>query len=90
MPKKGQTKANAKPNSVRQRGFNSKPQQKKNRAARNKARAQAIAEGRVKKGDGRVVGHKKRLGSGGSNAKSNTRIESKKKSAKEGGRVRRR
>jgi hypothetical protein len=90
MPQKGQTKSNAKPNSVRQRGFNSKTQQKKNRAARNKARARAEREGRVSKGDGQIVGHKKRLGAGGSNSSSNTRIETKKKSTREGGRVRRR
>lgn len=90
MPKRADTKANAKPNSVRQRKFNSSPQQKKNRAARNKARAAAEREGRVSKGDGRIVGHKKRLGAGGSNAKSNHRIETKEQSTREGGRVRKR
>ena len=90
MPKRGQIKSNAKPNSVRQRKFNSKPQQKKNRAARNKARARAERAGKVSKGDGKVVGHKKRLGAGGSNSTGNTRVESRKKSTREGGRVRRR
>ena len=90
MPKRGQTSSSAKPNSVRQRKFNSKPQQKKNRAARNKARAQAERAGKVKKGDNKVVHHKKRLGAGGSNSTGNTRIQSKKKSTQEGGRVRKR
>lgn len=53
------------------------PAQKKKRAARNKARRQAIADGRAKKGDGKDIDHKKPLRSGGSTAKSNTRVRSK-------------
>jgi hypothetical protein len=90
MPKKGSYKKGAKPKSVQARKFNSKPQQKKNRAARNAARARAVKAGTVSKGDGKVVNHKKRLGAGGSNAKSNTSVQSKRKSAAEGGRTRRR
>lgn len=90
MAKKGQYKKNAKARSVKQRKFNSKPSQKKNRAERNTARARAQKAGKVKKGDSRVVHHKKRLGAGGTNAPSNLSITSKKKSEKEGGRVRRR
>lgn len=85
-PKK---KANAKPDSKKQRAYNSKPEQKKNRAARNKARREAIKEGKVSKGDGKDVGHKKGLAQGGSNAKSNRRVESastnRKRGAKLGG-----
>lgn len=76
--------------SVKQRKFNAKPQQKKNRAKRNAARKRAVRAGQVRKGDGKVVHHKKRLGAGGSNAPSNTRVTTKKQSTKEGGRVRRR
>jgi hypothetical protein len=90
MPKAGQFKKNAKPNSVRQRAFNSRPEQKRNRAARNKARREAERAGKVKKGDGKVVGHRKRLGAGGSNSTGNHRIETRKQSTREGGRVRRR
>ena len=75
MPAKKQK--NAKPDSKRQRKYNSSPEQKKKRAMRNKARREAIKDGRVKKGDGKEVDHKKPLRSGGSNAKSNTRVRSK-------------
>jgi len=57
--------------------YNAKPDQKKKRAMRNKARRQAIKEGKVKKGDGKDIDHKKPLRSGGSNSKSNQRVRSK-------------
>ena len=47
---------------------------KKDRAARNQARKVAEREGRVKKGDGKEIDHKKPLSKGGSNAKSNQRV----------------
>ena len=53
------------------------PQAKKDRAARNKARRQAIREGRVKVGDGKEIDHKKPLSRGGSNARSNKRVVSR-------------
>lgn len=56
--------------------YHSKPEQKKNRASRNSARAQAEKEGKVKKGDGKDVDHKKPLRSGGGNSKSNLRVRS--------------
>lgn len=59
------------------KAYNAKPEQKKKRAMRNKARRQAIKEGKVKKGDGKDIDHKKPLRSGGSNAKSNQRVRSK-------------
>jgi hypothetical protein len=40
MPKKGQFKKNAKPDSVRQRAYNSSEEQKKRRAERNASRAE--------------------------------------------------
>ena len=52
-------------------------EQKKNRAARNTARRRAERDGEVRKGDGKDVGHKKALGKGGSNKKSNWQVESK-------------
>lgn len=87
MPKKGQTKANAKPASKKKRAYNARPEQKKNRAARNKARADAIKSGSARKGDGKDVGHKQGLGEGGSNAKSNRRIENASANRKKGGAV---
>ena len=56
--------------------YHSKPAQKKNRAARNAARATLEAEGRVKKGDGKDVDHKRPLSKGGSNSKTNLRVQS--------------
>lgn len=37
--------------------YHAKPEQKKRRADRNAARAKAVKEGRVKKGDGKEVDH---------------------------------
>jgi hypothetical protein len=44
------------------------PKQKKNRAARNAARAKLMQEGKAHKGDGKDVAHVKALSKGGSNA----------------------
>jgi len=54
--------------------YHSKPEQKKNRAMRNSARKKLEREGRVKKGDGKDVDHKRKLRSGGSNNDSNLRV----------------
>jgi hypothetical protein len=56
--------------------YNKKPSVQKKRVANNKARREAIADGRVKKGDGKHVDHKVPLDAGGSTAKSNTRVVS--------------
>lgn len=56
--------------------FNSRPEEKKKRAARNAARAQLMKEGKVKKGDGKDVDHKVPLSKGGSKARSNLRVQS--------------
>lgn len=45
--------------------YHSKPEQKKNRAARNAARAKLMKEGKVKKGDGKDVAHRKAIDKGG-------------------------
>ena len=57
--------------------YHSKASQKKKRAQRNTARRRAVASGKAKKGDGKDIDHKKPLRSGGSNAKSNTRVRSR-------------
>lgn len=58
MAAKGQFKKNATADSVRQRKYNSSPEQKKNRASRNAARREAEKSGKVSKGDGKDVDHK--------------------------------
>ena len=50
---------------------------KKDRAARNKARREAMAEGKVRKGDGKECDHKVPLSKGGSRSTSNTRVVSR-------------
>jgi hypothetical protein len=47
--------------------YQGKPEQKKNRAARNAARAKMMKAGKVKKGDGKDVAHRKAFDKGGSN-----------------------
>lgn len=51
----------------------------KDRAKRNKARRALMRAGKVHKGDGKDVDHKKPLAQGGSNNPSNWRVESKHK-----------
>lgn len=51
----------------------------KRQRERMRARRKLEKEGKVKKGDGKEVNHKKALKSGGSNAKSNLEITSRKK-----------
>jgi len=54
-------------------------EQKKNRAERNGARATLAKEGRVHKGDGNDVDHKKAMKSGGTNSSANLRVLPKSK-----------
>ena len=58
--------------------YNKRPSVQKKRVANNKARREAIREGRVKKGDGKHIDHKVPLDAGGSTKKSNTRVVSAK------------
>jgi hypothetical protein len=55
--------------------YQASPEQKKNRAARNAARAKLMKEGKVRKGDGKDVSHKVAFDKGGSN-KQGVRVES--------------
>jgi 5-methylcytosine-specific restriction endonuclease McrA len=59
--------------------YHSKPDQKKNRAQRNAARRELMAQGKVRKRDGKEVDHVKPIRSGGSNAPSNLRVTSRSK-----------
>jgi hypothetical protein len=73
--KAGRAKAQAK--------YNSKPEQKKNRAARNRARYQLMKKGVVKKGDGMDVDHKD--GNPQNNSPNNLHAEPKRVNRKDGG-----
>lgn len=55
--------------------YQGRPEQIKNRAKRNKARAEMAKAGKVRKGDGMDVDHKKPLIKGGSNLLANLRIQ---------------
>lgn len=54
--------------------YNSRPEQIANRVEQNKARREMEKAGKVHKGDGKQVDHKKPLSKGGSGAKSNLRV----------------
>ena len=75
MARRGERKANAKPDSVRQRKYNSSPAQKKRRAQRNAARRKMLKAGKVKKGDGKDVDHKDKNTS--HNGNGNLRVKSR-------------
>lgn len=70
-----------------QERLNESPQRRKDRAKRNKARRQLEREGLVKKGDGKVVDHKKPLSKGGGTARSNLRVKSKASQDSQGGKL---
>ena len=52
-------------------------EQKKNRAARNAARAKMAKAGKVHKGDGKDVDHTKPISKGGTNKTSNLKVKTK-------------
>lgn len=56
--------------------YQGKPEQIKNRAKRNAARAEMAKKGRVHKGDGNDVDHAVPLSKGGANVKGNLRVKS--------------
>lgn len=58
-----------------QKEYNARPEEVKKRVMNNAARREAMEEGRVKKGDGKDVAHKKALDNGGGNGKSNLKVE---------------
>ena len=57
--------------------YHAKPEQKKNRASRNKARTLLSSTGRVRKGDGKDIDH--RDGNPRNNSKSNLSVVSKRR-----------
>jgi hypothetical protein len=80
MAEGGETRsktAHRTPSQIKRHGrtYQAKPQQRKNRAARNAAR-KALG---LKKGDPRDAGHKKPLSKGGTNSKSNLKATNRSK-----------
>lgn len=59
------------------KAYNARPEQVQNRMERNRARAELMKEGVVKKGDGKDVDHKRMLDGGGTNARNNLRAVDK-------------
>lgn len=57
--------------------YQGKPEQIKNRAKRNSARAKMAKAGRVSKGDGKDVDHVLPLSKGGANVSGNLRVKAK-------------
>lgn len=57
MARKGQFSKSATKDSIRQREYNSQPEQVKRRAERNASRAKAIKEGVISKNDKRDIDH---------------------------------
>jgi 5-methylcytosine-specific restriction endonuclease McrA len=57
---------------------------KKARAARNKARRMMVRAGKVRKGDGKEVDHKRPLSKGGTSRRKNLRVISRKKNRRAG------
>ena len=70
MNKGGPTKA------AYDKAYNARPEQVKKREMRNAARAALTKDGKVKKGDGKDVDHKKPLSKGGTTVRSNLRVKS--------------
>jgi hypothetical protein len=54
--------------------YHASAEQRKKRALRNKARKELEDEGRVSKGDGKDVDHKRPLAKGGGNGRGNLRV----------------
>lgn len=71
MNKGGPTKA------AYDKAYNARPEQVNKREMRNKARAELMRDGKVKKGDGKDVDHKTMLDGKGTNNKSNLRVVDK-------------
>jgi 5-methylcytosine-specific restriction endonuclease McrA len=68
---------NGKRDYKKQQAYDGKPTVVKDRAKRNKARRDMMAEGKVSKGDGKDVDHKTPLSKGGGTSRSNLRVTSK-------------
>lgn len=81
MAEKRSPTAHRTPSQIRKHGqtYQATAVQRKNRAKRNAARSKMAKSGKVSKGDGKDVDHKKPLIKGGSNGAKNLRVASKSK-----------
>lgn len=59
------------------RKYHASTRAKKERAQRNKNRRQMTREGRVRKGDGKEIDHKRPMAKGGGNGRKNLRVVSR-------------
>lgn len=71
----GKKSKSATADSIRQRAYNSSPEQKKRRAERNRVRRRALREGKVSKGDNKDIDHKDKNTS--NDSPSNLRVRSR-------------
>lgn len=81
MPKTGDTRSPTAHRTLSQmrahgRTYQASKKQKANRAARGRNRTRLMRAGKVSKGDGKHVDHKKSLSKGGGNSNSNLRVVS--------------
>lgn len=78
MAEKRDPSSHRTPSQIRKQvnGYNARPENVAKRVKNNQARAILEKEGRVRKGDGKDVHHKKPLRSGGSNSRSNLAVTS--------------
>lgn len=78
MAEKRDPSSHRTPSQIRKQvnGYNARPENVAKRVKNNQARAVMEKEGRVRKGDGKDVHHKKPLRSGGSNSRSNLAVTS--------------
>jgi 5-methylcytosine-specific restriction endonuclease McrA len=67
--------------------YHSSTKAKKARAKRNAARRKMVKAGKVRKGDGKEVHHKKPLSKGGTNKRSNLKVTSRKKNRRAGQKI---
>jgi hypothetical protein len=67
------------------KNYHGKPKQRKERAARTAARELMIKKGKVRKGDGKDIDHKKPLRNGGSKGINNLRVRSKSENRSDNG-----
>jgi len=75
----------AKQRDYRRERLNESKKRKEDRKARGRARYKLMKEGKVRVGDGKDVDHKRPLRSGGTNARSNLRVRSKRANSADNG-----